>query len=850
MKRKLLLFMVMTSLLICLFVVSISALEVTVGEVTYTVTQGATPEENTAVVNSHKSKTFTTTDITIPVSVQDENGTVYYVTGLHSEAFRSTNLTSVTFEAGSKVKEIGNYCFTGSNKLTTVVLPDSLKYIRGEAFKSCSVLTALYLPDTVESIGFYEDGSESVVSNSGPFIGCGKLFFVNELGETTKPTEWRAPTALREISGETFKERGSLSPTIIFGENLIYVGNAFAFSKMGTVNNARRTIIFEGDFTREGAHFAYSCESSNLDFHFTNPNITTVSFIKFHTDWVGVTINNTYAYVYGANKKAFLTNQATTDAEALEWMDFYRNITVVVNTPNGEKEICILDKDLFEISFKFEITGIKEFADPDDSSVTYTKSDIVKLHINATPSVILGNALADLSNLKEVILDEGASVDIYKNAFKNCSKLERLDMRQGSVIFKNEAFSGFTQLKELLLSSNNYRFDDASFKNSGITSLVIPDGTNIEYFGKAAFTGTKIKTLYIGNITGDLSIKDQRATFDGILTLETVVLMNINTLGEWALSIGDTVTPECDLTVYCHSADLTLHANAFNNRQNGDHKVFLYTLDSELNVTSFNKCNYVIYAGIPHGFELVEKTESTCVTNGTAEYVAKDCPCGVDYRENAYKTYSNYDSALNNKEYEPFGKDTVDLPLATEHTESDIVKGIVFTNGYANVGVISYKCLYCDETFKTDSFGPLFTCTGYSTPENGDGGIAVGFTVNQDAIAKYEEITNKTLRFGTFAVSQQKLDGKAIFDENGDAANGVICADITDYAFTSFDIKIVGFTDEYKDSKFAMGTYVITTCGEDIEYSYIQSGTPIENEKYVFTSYNEVVNAETEKEVA
>ena len=120
MKRKALLILVMMALLMCMLVISASATEITVGDITYTLTQGATPEKNTAVINSHKNVTFTTTDITIPVSVQDADGVVYYVTGLHSEAFRSTNLTNLLVSAYGYVRNgalrkqlmVGRICFT------------------------------------------------------------------------------------------------------------------------------------------------------------------------------------------------------------------------------------------------------------------------------------------------------------------------------------------------------------------------------------------------------------------------------------------------------------------------------------------------------------------------------------------------------------------------------------------------------------------------------------------------------------------------------------------------------------------------------------------------------------------
>ena len=45
-----------------------------------------------------------------------------------------------------------------------------------------------------------------------------------------------------------------------------------------------------------------------------------------------------------------------------------------------------------------------------------------------------------------------------------------------------------------------------------------------------------------------------------------------------------------------------------------------------------------------------------------------------------------------------------------------------------------------------------------------------------------------------------------------------------------------------------MGVYVAVTDGEATEYSYVQDGTPNENEKYVFTSFNEVVNSEKDSD--
>ena len=159
---------------------------------------------------------------------------------------------------------------------------------------------------------------------------------------------------------------------------------------------------------------------------------------------------------------------------------------------------------------------------------------------------------------------------------------------------------------------------------------------------------------------------------------------------------------------------------------------------------------------------------------------------------------------------------------------------------YLEEGSYKYQCTRCDD-IKATKADALFTCLGYSAPEDGRGGIAIGFTVNNVAIAEYEEITGKTLKYGVFAVLKDRLGDNDVFSVDGTVAEGVIDVEITKYEFAVFEIKIVGFTDEQKDTKLAMGAYVAVTDGETTEYSYMQSGTPNENEKYCFVSYNDII---------
>ena len=130
-------------------------------------------------------------------------------------------------------------------------------------------------------------------------------------------------------------------------------------------------------------------------------------------------------------------------------------------------------------------------------------------------------------------------------------------------------------------------------------------------------------------------------------------------------------------------------------------------------------------------------------------------------------------------------------------------------------------------------------------PDSGgcQGGIALSFSLDNDAISEYETVTGKTLKYGVFAVAESKIGNNSIFDENGNVFNGAICADVTEYEFNMVDIKIVGFSDDHKSLPLAMGTYISVTEGPTTEYSYIQNSSPNKDEIYSFVSYNDIVNS-------
>jgi hypothetical protein len=102
---------------------------------------------------------YYTNNVAIPATVTYMNRT-RKVTSIGSSAFKScTGLTSITIP--ESVTSIGEYAFKSCTGLTSITIPESVTSIGANAFDGCSGLTSVAIPESVTSIGEYA------------FIGCG-----------------------------------------------------------------------------------------------------------------------------------------------------------------------------------------------------------------------------------------------------------------------------------------------------------------------------------------------------------------------------------------------------------------------------------------------------------------------------------------------------------------------------------------------------------------------------------------------------------------------------------------------------------------------------------------------------
>lgn len=514
-------------------------------------------------------------------------------------------------------------------------------------------------------------------------------------------------------------------------------------------------------------------------------------------------------------------------------------VTIVINKGNGEESVTLLAGDLYEMTTEETVNGFFCTISAVKDGDSFTKADIVELQLPPGVLTVAAGAFDGMTSLKEIVLLERADTTFVTNSLSNCPALEKitigkctvtfeskvatnspnfatLDLRNGNAIFKASAFDLNPDIKQILLGEGNtYDFGEKSFHECGLTSLVLVDNSTVK-LGASSFAECQyLEYVYIGrNCIEGKTIPDGNASFDGVSRLKTVVIMDLTYLGKWSFSgkgMGQKYGPLSDLTFYTHSESLNIHNEAFNNK-NGDYQVYLYTTNPSLTKTSYSNCRITVYVGIGHGYIADVIEESTCVTQGVAGYKT-DCPCGIDYRTNTYTTYSNVNADINGVENEPFGTETVSLPLSTEHKVSDIVIDIYFENGMTEAGKRVYKCMHCDVAAKTEdeaTFSAVFKDYGYSVSTYGTASVIQSYGIDRVAYGEYVEITGNEIIYGVVVAVKANIENGVLVDENGTPVNekvfGYSCVNSQ---FDVYDVRITGLENYRTAELYLCGYYVV-----------------------------------------
>ena len=279
-------------------------------------------------------------EVAIPESVTF--GNTFNVTSIADDAFKNcTGLTSVTIP--ESITSIGSNAFYGCKGLTTVTIPEGVTTIRYSAFSGCTSLTKV----TINSNAFI---SKTYTYNSN---------LKNIFG--TQVTEYVLGENVTAIGSYAFYECTGLT-TVIIPENITEIGS-YAFSGC----TGFTSVTFPENITEIGSYVFYGCTGLTT---ITIPeNITTIANGAFKgcTGLTSVTIPKNVTSI-GNSAFSGCTNltKVTINSNAVATMEFegYSSMKNIFGTQVTE---YILGEDVTEIGYRafFNCTSLTSMTIPE-----------------------------------------------------------------------------------------------------------------------------------------------------------------------------------------------------------------------------------------------------------------------------------------------------------------------------------------------------------------------------------------------------------------------------------------------------------------------------------------------------
>ena len=370
-----------------------------------------------------------TGDVTIPTSFT-YRGITYNVTSIGNNAFRGcSSLKSIKIP--NSVTSIGDYTFCGCSSLTSIDIPNSVTSIGYAAFDDCNGFTSVTIPNNVTSIGQYAFNSCSSLKSIVIEDGEKTLSFAYS-GNWSRPFEQCPIETLylgRNITYRSYHNTNSHNTifsnkttlTLVnIGNNVTFIGETLFYECAGltsvTIGNRVNSI---GNSAFEGC--------SNL----TTVNISDVA------KWCNINFSDCSSNPLYYAHNLYLNNELVTNLILPD------NITKISNYAFYN---CSC---LSSINIPHRLNSIGEYAFTGCSGITT---------IN--------------------IPDRVNSIGQY--AFSGCSGLTTLSIPNSMTSIGNYAFSGCSNL-ETVYSEITSPFDINAFSNGTNAILYVPYGTKLKY---------------------------------------------------------------------------------------------------------------------------------------------------------------------------------------------------------------------------------------------------------------------------------------------------------------------------------------------------------------------------------
>ncbi len=337
-------------------------------------------------------------EVVIPESFS-YNGMKYSVTSIGESAFkRCTSLSSITIP--NSVTSIGGSAFYNCSGLSSITIPNSVTSIGGSAFNNCSGLSSITIPNSVTTIGVYT------------FEGCSSLSSIT------------IPNSVTSIGESAFYGCSSLS-SITIPNSVTSIGES-AFERCTSLSSIT---IPNGVTEIQYLSFASCTSLSNITIGSGVLSINKYAFNEVSPTkviWMPTTPPSGYSYING--KINYVPNDQYED---LDNMLEYPYLNELIEE-NGIKYI--------PLNLSERACGIIDLGQEAIEKEVTINGKATFRGIEMKANEVLPYAFYGYKDLKEVILPE-ATQKLGNYAFEGCEKLKSITLGSKTNIIGKEAFA-------------------------------------------------------------------------------------------------------------------------------------------------------------------------------------------------------------------------------------------------------------------------------------------------------------------------------------------------------------------------------------------------------------------------
>ena len=681
----------------------------------------------------------------------------------------SSKIKSATIEEG--VTTIGNYAFCRCTSLTSVVIGDSVTTIGNGAFRDCTSLTSVVIGSSVTTIGYdafrnctsltsVAIGDSVTTIGSYAFAYCDLLTIYAEA--KSKPSGW--------YSSWNYSNRPVVWGCYIDGWDVSVNDDESVMAYLNPIDNEEDYYILTITGTGKMKDWKYSYSSKAPWYSSYSSKIKSITIEE------GVTNIGDYAFEGCTALTSVVIGDSVTDIGSYAFYGCSSLTSIEVSENNTAH--CDIDGNLY----------------------TKDKKTLVQYATGKTDtSFVIPNGVTTISNyafyscdsLTSVVIPDSVTT-IGNGAFRDCTSLTSVVIPDSVTTIGNYAFAYCDSLTSIAIPDSVTSIDHFAFAYcDSLTSVAIP--SSVTTIGNYAFCNcgslTSIKIPNSVTSIGDYA-------FQNCISLISVVIPNsVTAIGEGALS-------------YCDS--LTSIEVSENNEHYADVDGNLYTIDLKTLVqyaigkkdTSFTILDSVTAIG-NYAFAFCTSLTSVELPDGI-----------INIGNRAFYFCNSLTSTVIPDSVTTIGNDAFHV----RNSLTIYAEAASKPSGWSSYWNSSNRPVVWD--YKNTIRGQVFTFKGYSFNEAGS--MAVGFDIDYEAKALYEELTGETLEIGVVFAGYSLLNGNQPLDSQGNAITlpdgAVVKFDLTEYDYTYYDFVITDIIDGIKDIPLVISAYI----NNGAENKYIQ----------------------------